>query len=248
MTPEFSEFSYGFAITNEFVGWTELRAAPVFPTLIEEGKEGGGYDVKLEMPAAPLYLQFKRAQHMTRRSAREISQHNLPLHVPFHRFGITERSRSFQHTSLVERDDGHSFVFYVGPRFHELGELDDAFTRQEVVRRSIFVSPTEIGLIDDDDAHSVAYDNRRAYFCSEPRQITPVSIEGLKERLLGRLAANPRPLREQLPEWRERAQAARMRAVETDRKLELIRAERKAAMRAAKGQPPEIIVTLSWLG
>jgi len=49
----------------------KLSAAPIFPSLIEEGKAGGGYDVKLDWPFAPLYLQFKRSECMTRRSARE---------------------------------------------------------------------------------------------------------------------------------------------------------------------------------
>jgi len=38
MTPEISEFSYGFALTNELVGWAPVAAAPLFPSLIEEGK------------------------------------------------------------------------------------------------------------------------------------------------------------------------------------------------------------------
>jgi len=41
MTPEISEFSYGFALTNEIVAWATLKIAPIFPSLIEEGKKGG---------------------------------------------------------------------------------------------------------------------------------------------------------------------------------------------------------------
>jgi len=40
MTPEISEFSYGFALTNEIVGWANLKAPPIFPSLVEEGKVG----------------------------------------------------------------------------------------------------------------------------------------------------------------------------------------------------------------
>jgi hypothetical protein len=49
MTPEISEFSYGFALTNEIVGWAPVNAAPLFPSLIEEGRAGGGYDVALNL-------------------------------------------------------------------------------------------------------------------------------------------------------------------------------------------------------
>ena len=62
MTPEFSEFTYGFALTNEILSWESLRTVPIFPSLIEEGKKGGGYDVRIDIPAVPLFLQFKRAR------------------------------------------------------------------------------------------------------------------------------------------------------------------------------------------
>ncbi|HEB70266.1 MAG TPA: hypothetical protein ENI88_11700 [Desulfobulbus sp.] len=43
MNPDFSEFSYGYAVTEELV--TAMKAAvvaaPVFPSLYEEGKKGG---------------------------------------------------------------------------------------------------------------------------------------------------------------------------------------------------------------
>lgn len=102
MTPEISEFSYGFALTNEIVGWAPVGAAPVFPSLIEEGKAGGGYDVKLDMPGVPLYLQFKRADCMVTRRAREVSVYGLSISVPFYRFKITESGKSDQHELLLE--------------------------------------------------------------------------------------------------------------------------------------------------
>ena len=157
MQPEISEFSYGFALTNELVGWTALHTAPIFPSLIEEGKKGGGYDVKLDMPAIPLYLQFKRSHFMKTRNAREVKTSHAPLEVPFYRFSIMDPS-SFQHTSLVELDDGTNAVFYVAPRFHTLSEINKAWTEQRVAQRSIFISPREIGLIPDNEPHSVAFD------------------------------------------------------------------------------------------
>jgi hypothetical protein len=44
MTPEISEFSYGFALTHELItlAGQPLRAAPIFSSLIEEGRAGGG--------------------------------------------------------------------------------------------------------------------------------------------------------------------------------------------------------------
>jgi hypothetical protein len=94
LLPEISEFSYGFALTNELVGWLELSVAPIFPSLIEEGKIGGGYDVKLDRPGAPLYLQFKRSEYMVRswtKECRIVRDQRGQLNVPFFRFPVRSK-------------------------------------------------------------------------------------------------------------------------------------------------------------
>jgi len=128
MTPDISEFTYGFALTNELVGWMALSSVPIFPSLIEEGKASGGYDVKLDRPGVPLFLQFKRPHVMKRRSSNEIKNLGLTLEVPFHRFAITERKRSLQHTSLVTLDNGINEVYYVAPIFHTLDVINEAWS------------------------------------------------------------------------------------------------------------------------
>lgn len=227
MTPEISEFSYGFALTNELVGWTELSAAPVFPNLIEEGKLGGGYDVKLDAPGAPLYLQFKRADCLTRRSARELRHYGLPLEVPFHRFAITERSRSFQHTSLVSLDAGENMVFYAAPRFHTLDGINAAWAANNVAAESIFISPAEIGEIDDDAAHHVSYDDHSAFLCSEPRTIQARSGADIRRAFEAKLDKEKRPVRQRLPEWLGGIQEARRRAENRQFSIEALIAERR---------------------
>jgi hypothetical protein len=199
MTPEISEFSYGFSLTNEIVGWASLKVAPIFPSLIEEGKAGGGYDVKLDMPGVPLYLQFKRADCMTRRSAHEISRHNLPLAVPFYRFPITQSGKSDQHALLLELDDGKAEVFYAAPRFYKLEHINEAWSTGAVAGRSVFVRPREIGTLDS-DSHHVAYDDHRAWLCSKPRQLEFLSAARLVARITDELARDKRPLQQRLPE------------------------------------------------
>jgi len=211
MTPEISEFSYGFALTNEIVGWAPVRAAPLFPSLIEEGKAGGGYDVKLEMPGVPLYLQFKRADCMMRRSAREISKHKLTLSLPFYRFKITESGKSDQHELLLALDDGSALVFYAAPRFHELAEIDDAWKNNLVATRSIFVAPSRIGTLDA-DSHHVAYDEQLAWLCSDPQPIRFLNSGNLVEELRSRVEADSRPLREKIPELVQQIHSAERRA------------------------------------
>ena len=68
MEPRFSEFSYGYAVTEELANGVlgALRGHPIFPSLKKEGQVGGGYDVELPLVGAPLYLQFKRSHFLKR--------------------------------------------------------------------------------------------------------------------------------------------------------------------------------------
>lgn len=211
MTPEISEFSYGFALTNEIVGWSPLKAAPVFPSLIEEGRTGGGYDVKLELPAVALYLQFKRSECMLRRNAKEIRTHNLNLHIPFYRFNITQKLRSNQHDMLLSLSATTGNVYYAAPVFSTLEEINSAWIANEVASRSIFLSPEEIGELDN-DAHHIAFDGYGAFLCSDPRPIEFLDSKRLVETLTKSLQTDGRPLRKKIPEiqaslWRARTQA-----------------------------------------
>jgi hypothetical protein len=213
MTPEISEFSYGFALTNEIVGWAPLTAAPLFPSLIEEGKAGGGYDVKLDRPGIAIYLQFKRAYCMVRATSREISEHNLPIALPFYRFKITESKKSDQHELLLALDEGDNLVLYAAPRFHRLNEINDAWSENRVANRSIFVRPSVIGSLDT-SSHHVAYDDVNAWLCSEPTAIHFMQASEILEKMLGRLSDDKRPLRAKLPEMLDEQESAVRRAEE----------------------------------
>ncbi|MDG2528679.1 hypothetical protein [Caulobacter endophyticus] len=216
MIPEISEFSYGFALTNELVRWAELSVAPIFPSLIEEGGPGGGYDVKLDRPGAPLFLQFKRSECMTRRSAREwklVDDLGGRLGVPFYRFPVTQSLKSDQHELLLALDTPPNLVFYAAPRFHELSEINRAWQDAAVSARSVFVAPSEIGSLDD-ERHNVAFDAARTWICSEPREIRALTSRDLLEKIKTALNHDDRPLRETLPELSERLQRAEVQGRE----------------------------------
>lgn len=234
MIPEISEFSYGFALTNELVGWIELFAAPIFPSLLEEGKAGGGYDVKLDRPGAPLYLQFKRSECMTRRSAREyrsVRDRGGLLPVPFYRFPITEKAKSDQHELLLALDITPNHVFYAAPRFHRLSEINDAWRASAVASRSVFVLPSDIGSLDD-ERHTVAFDGSNNWVCSDPRSIRALNSRDVLERLRGTLREDTRPLRTRLSTLVEELRDAERRGREqifkkrrqADREAEALRA------------------------
>jgi hypothetical protein len=189
VNPEFSEFSYGFALTHEIVNrWqgSGITVAPTFPSLYQEGQIGGGYDVRWDVPGMPLLLQFKISQRMLRRSAGEW-QH---FGQPYYRFWIHARRHSDQHDLLVSLDDGTAEVYYAAPTIHEVADLNRAFFVGSVQQASIFFRPSDIGAFGDDDAHCMAFRPNMSYGMrfSEPKRV-PVSGEGLSfsEALRGRL-------------------------------------------------------------
>ena len=179
MVPDISEFSYGFALTRELIALTDtLKAAPVFPSLIAEGKKGGGYDVNLDIPGCPLFIQFKRSECMVRRTARE-TKPPMNLRTPFYRMKITERSRSAQHEMLLDLDAGPNEVYYAAPLFHTVEELNKAYLANSVSTQTCYVRPGKIGKLDG-EAHHVSFDQKRFWICSNPRP-----TEGLHGAELG---------------------------------------------------------------
>ncbi len=259
MQPEISEFSYGFALTNEVVGWVELFAAPIFPSLVEEGKAGGGYDVKLDQPGAPLYLQFKRSECMVTRRAKEfksVKSQGHELHVPFYRFPITEAKKSDQHELLLALDqvpDNH--VYYAAPRFHRLREINDAWTSSEVASRSIFIAPRDIGPLDDGN-HRIAFDSTDTWLCSDPQSVAAFNSREVLERIRATLKEEKRPLRQRLPnlvaELQEAERRGRERIDENRRRAEevtpdlydidhyLVEEDERAIIALPEPDPPQL--------
>ena len=190
MKPNISEFSYGYALTDELRHWHNLpiTASPIFPSLYREGQPGGGYDVRLERGGLPLFLQFKLSDWMVRGTAREARTGQML--APYYRMHLRPRRHSAQQEMLLNlENDGHE-VYYVAPVFHEPSELNDAYREREVVARSIWMRPSYIGPLQDDDDHYVAFYNPRQspVFCSEPRKIDfPVDFNSFSERTTAEL-------------------------------------------------------------
>jgi len=215
-----SEFSYGFALTHELVSALgSLTAAPVFPSLIEEGRAGGGYDLKLQAPGLPLFLQFKRSECLSRRSAREIRA-GAPLTTPFYRMEITAKADSAQHEMLIDLDQPPNFVFYAAPMFHRKAEFDAAFLGGTVRQQSFFVRPRTIGFFADAGAHHLSFDGRTCVVMSEPKVVEGLGAAELEALLRKRLEQDKRSLRETLDEAVQKAEAARVRSRDRLRRRE----------------------------
>lgn len=191
MISEFTEFSYGFAVTHELIlqNSGNVVAAPEFPSLIREGQAGGGYDVRLNFGTF-LFLQFKLSEFMYGGRA----LYGSLIGLPYYKFWVTPRWQSQQHRMLVDLENAGQQVYYAAPIFHLQTDFNAEFQGNTVVNRSIFISPAEIGHLADDDDHCLVFNNLEAYFCSEPRKVrlhTGISLKGFIAREMKVL--NPTP-------------------------------------------------------
>lgn len=177
MYPDISEFSYGYALTEELIhnSGLPIRAAPLFPSLIQEGRAGGGYDVQIPFIGFPLFLQFKLSDCMVRGTAWE-AQQGL-LNPPFYRMHLRPMKHSQQHQLLLSLESSGELVYYAAPHFHKPAELNDAYLNKRVIDQSVFFKPSDIGALPDDDSHHVAFcTGQPAYLFSKPRRLQEETI------------------------------------------------------------------------
>lgn len=175
MVPRLSEFSYGYALTEQLVRQLgPLAAAPRFPSLIEEGRLG--YDLELTMPLrASMFIQFKLADRMVRRTVTELRPPvPLSINLPFFRMHLWPRSKSNQHALLHGLALGGEEVYYAAPEFDTVDDLNTAYVNGTVVQQSAFFNPADIGLLPDDEKHHLAFEGGGTdyWFCSEPKKLS----------------------------------------------------------------------------
>ena len=152
MKSEFSEFSYGFALTHGLLKNTPgIQVAPHFPSLAEEGNLG--YDVRLDYPSLPLFLQFKLSDYLTRRPAKYWDHY----HRPYFRFDITPLTISRQHNLLKDLANMGEEVFYVAPLFWQSTEFNRAFRDNQIAGRSIWLPVGKLPQLSDYDPHHITF-------------------------------------------------------------------------------------------
>lgn len=168
---DISEFSYGYAVTESLIKQSRypVQAAPIFPSLINEGKSGG-YDVAIPFSGFPLFLQFKLSDLMVRRTAIETK---AGLFEPeFYRFHLRPTRDSRQHPLLLDLESQGCSVYYVAPLFSRVQELNDAYINNNILDRSIFLKPSLVGPLPDDEPHHVSFKpGYPVYRLSEPQVV-----------------------------------------------------------------------------
>ncbi|WP_237881030.1 hypothetical protein [Pseudomonas sp. PGPR40] len=176
MKPEMSEFSYGFAFTNELITSPggHVIAAPEFPSLQKEGKPGGGYDVKIPF-GSPLFLQFKLSHYLERTNCKEYGL----MGGAYYRWHLHALRHSAQHDLLLELESRGNEIYYVVPAFHQTAELNAHYLSKQIVERSVRFRPSDIGVLPDDDEHYVVFNSLPlAYRCSDDPSLIKAQLMG----------------------------------------------------------------------
>lgn len=211
----YTEFSFGYAFTENLIRWsaTAPATAPHFPNLVQEGQLG--YDVAINLPAYPLFFQFKLPELMVRETAKEIATFGLPLHCDFFRMALMRRDSSSQHQLLIDLEtSAPGAVFYASGMMADIAAFNAAYGAAQVHIRSALFSPGDIGPLPDNLHHVVSYNDgaTHGWYCSEPRKIALTVFDNLlsitKERL--REARNSN-LEEVLARTRQTLQALSVR-------------------------------------
>ncbi|MBN8655376.1 MAG: hypothetical protein J0M11_06520 [Anaerolineae bacterium] len=174
MRPSISEFSYGYALTEAFSGLGDLSAAPIFPSLRQEGQQGGGYDVQIQYSGSVLFLQFKLSDCMVRDNALEAVNFGLP----YFRMHIRSLIRSQQHPMLLGLEASGNTVFYAAPKFHTPEEFNTSYLNRTIIEDSFFIEPSTIGAITDYDDHYIAFNaaNDHGFYSKEPKRLNVEKI------------------------------------------------------------------------
>ena len=151
------------------------RCCPILPNLFLEGRLG--YDVKMRMPGAIFFFQFKMPMALVLSSVYEKAKFGIGsrhpycgLELPFLRMPITKGNISKQHEMLIDLQDRKrntsAKIFYATPLFINPRDLGRKFESSSVHYSSGFISPKEIGNLLPSDRHFVSYnmeENHKMY-------------------------------------------------------------------------------------
>ena len=155
-----------------------ITATPYLPSTSREGKLG--YDVALELPGIPLFLQFKighKRKHFVRGKYSKLECPPSKLKRPFWKYDIDTAKTQGQFQMLLQADKlKKAQVCYLAPRFTDWSEYDEYYRSASIIKNSMCVSP---GCIWDamkrgrltSGEHRIVYDENCAYVCSKPVEL-----------------------------------------------------------------------------
>ncbi len=98
------------------------------------------------MEGAPLFLQFKLSHYLWRSNALEWAVFNSA----YYRMYLRPLRYSPQHDLLMQLEHDNNEIYYAAPAFYTVDELNDAYIAGNVIDRTAFFSPSDIGALDID--------------------------------------------------------------------------------------------------
>lgn len=153
MRPQFSEFSYGFALSREMMNLPDFTGTPLLPSTREEGKLG--FDLKIPKSGYPMFLQFKLADYLKRPNSKYIKDGSYD--EPYYRVAVYNRNRSRQHNILWDLAHKGEQVFYAAPAFHTQNDFDKNFTSNGIYKGSAFFNLCDLPKLEDNLDHDIVF-------------------------------------------------------------------------------------------
>jgi hypothetical protein len=124
---------------------------PLFPSLVAEAALG--YDVDCTPAGWPIFLQFKLADYLKTRRAKQWPAYG----VPYFRVTVRRRIHSSQHNLLRALSEAESEVYYAAPAFYRQTEFNQAFVSNEILSESAFIPLRDLPDLADDEQHYITY-------------------------------------------------------------------------------------------
>jgi hypothetical protein len=227
--PGFSERVFEFGFNSEYANANRaiIAAAPHIPTQNEE--KALGYDVGFEIARHGGAVHFLALQHKTCRFVDQESATNRnfwnAIGRPYFAFRLNIDQFNVIESIASSGLDGVDF-FYCVPLFSTRAAMDQHYLANTVMNHAVWINPTGMGALSDDEPHSIIFDGTSAFlFSDKPRKIPVVkpktdraderrAVMGapdlfrLYEVTYGALATVLKPRRkrrssDEFPNWRE---------------------------------------------
>jgi len=155
-----------------------LASHPHIPS--QQQEKDLGYDVELQIQQTfyirSIFLQHKVAHHgfaKAGRNARFFDAHPGSGGC-YYRFPVD----TDQHNTLVRLGRRRGDAYYCAPRFLSRAQLERHFRADQIATESVWLDPTQVGVIGDADRHHVTYSpgGAPAYLHSDARSFERVYV------------------------------------------------------------------------
>ena len=150
-----SEFTFGYAFLFEQTqaNWAGLTAAPVLPSLQEEGEQG--WDAHLPLDGTDFYYQFKLSDYLQRMNATYLDDGTYSS--PYYRIWLHRRNNSQQHRRLKRLAASSPNTYYVAPEFDSIDQFNTSFLARQVSAACRIIPVQLCDDIADDGQHCITF-------------------------------------------------------------------------------------------